>query len=128
MKCMFLGNSATQKGYRCYYPKKHRCFTSIDVTFFENRPFYTKNSLQEEKESEENFWETYWETPIPLPSLTQFPSHPDFELPSQPSSPSLLKPNQSHSPHVSKPMMPPTNKQYMIEGHLLIQPELLVYS
>ena len=35
-----------------------------------NWPFYTKNSLQGEKESEENFWEICEETPIPLPSPT----------------------------------------------------------
>ena len=55
MKCVFLGYSATQKGYQCYSSEKHRHFTSIDVTFFENQPFYTKNSLQGEKESEEKF-------------------------------------------------------------------------
>ena len=128
MKCVFLGYFATQKGYQCYSLEKHGYFTSIDVTFFENRQFYTKNSRQGEKESEENFWETCRETPIPLPSPSQFPSHHDFELQNQPSSLDLSKPNQSHSPHVFEPMMPPTNEQNMIGGDLLMQLELLVYS
>ena len=36
MKCVFLGYSRLQRGYRCYSPDTHRCFVSADVTFFEN--------------------------------------------------------------------------------------------
>ncbi|RVW51674.1 Retrovirus-related Pol polyprotein from transposon RE1 [Vitis vinifera] len=34
-KCIFLGYSRLQKGYRCYSPDTHRYFLSADVTFFE---------------------------------------------------------------------------------------------
>ncbi|RVW34442.1 hypothetical protein CK203_081406 [Vitis vinifera] len=34
-KCIFLGYSRLQKGYRCYSSKTHRYFLSADVTFFE---------------------------------------------------------------------------------------------
>ncbi|RVW56770.1 tRNA ligase 1 [Vitis vinifera] len=39
-KCIFLGYSRLQKGYRCYSPDTHRCFLSVDVTFFEDSPFF----------------------------------------------------------------------------------------
>ena len=39
LKCIFLGYSRVQKGYRCYYPSLRRYLVSIDVTFLENVPF-----------------------------------------------------------------------------------------
>ncbi|RVW26227.1 Retrovirus-related Pol polyprotein from transposon RE2 [Vitis vinifera] len=39
-KCIFLGYSRLQKGYRCYSPDTHRYFLSADVTFFEDSPFF----------------------------------------------------------------------------------------
>ena len=54
IKCMFLGYSPTQKGYCCYSPITKKFYTSLDVTFFESRPYYQK-SLQEETSSEANF-------------------------------------------------------------------------
>ena len=35
MKCVFLGYSRLQRGYRCYSPDINRYFISTDVTFFE---------------------------------------------------------------------------------------------
>ena len=40
-KCIFLGYSRLQKGYRCYSPQTHRYFLSADVTFFEDSPFFS---------------------------------------------------------------------------------------
>lgn len=42
LKCIFLGYSATQKGYKCYSPTTHRFYVSMDVTFFEHQPFFPK--------------------------------------------------------------------------------------
>ena len=39
-KCIFLGYSRRQKGYRCYSPDTHRYFLFADVTFYENSPFF----------------------------------------------------------------------------------------
>ena len=43
MKCIFLGYSRLQKGYRCYSPDTHRYFLSADVTFFENSSFFSSS-------------------------------------------------------------------------------------
>ncbi|RVW56704.1 Retrovirus-related Pol polyprotein from transposon RE1 [Vitis vinifera] len=40
-KCIFLGYFRLQKGYRCYSPDTHRYFLSVDVTFFEDSPFFS---------------------------------------------------------------------------------------
>ncbi|KAK1684333.1 hypothetical protein QYE76_045181 [Lolium multiflorum] len=43
VKCIFVGYSPTQKGYRCWSPTEKRFFVSMDVTFHENEPFYPSN-------------------------------------------------------------------------------------
>ncbi|RVX01611.1 Retrovirus-related Pol polyprotein from transposon TNT 1-94 [Vitis vinifera] len=42
-KCIFLGYSRLQKGYRYYSPDTHRYFLSTDVTFFEDSPFFSSS-------------------------------------------------------------------------------------
>ncbi|RVW95346.1 Retrovirus-related Pol polyprotein from transposon RE1 [Vitis vinifera] len=44
MKCLFLGYSRLQKGYRVYSLETHRYFISADVTFFEDSPFFSTTS------------------------------------------------------------------------------------
>ena len=38
IKCVFLGYSRLQKGYRCYSPAHNRYYISADVIFFEEKP------------------------------------------------------------------------------------------
>ena len=38
-KCVFLGYSHLQRGYRCYSPDTNRYFISTDDTFFEDSSF-----------------------------------------------------------------------------------------
>ena len=40
MKCVFLGYSRLQRGYRCYSPDTSGYFISVDVTFFEDSSFF----------------------------------------------------------------------------------------
>ena len=39
LKCVFVGYSRVQKGYRCYYSTLRRYLESTDLTFFETTPF-----------------------------------------------------------------------------------------
>ena len=42
VKCIFAGYSSTQKGYKCWDPIGKRLFVSMNVTFHEEEPYYTK--------------------------------------------------------------------------------------
>lgn len=48
-KCIFVGYSASKKGYKCYDPSSKRIFVSIDVTFFETTPFFETHLQGESK-------------------------------------------------------------------------------
>ena len=40
LKCIFVGYSSKQKGYKCWCPSERRMFVSMDVVFREHEPFY----------------------------------------------------------------------------------------
>nr|CAN77110.1 hypothetical protein VITISV_013963 [Vitis vinifera] len=66
-KCIFLGYSRFQKGYRCYSSETLRYFLSVDVTFFEDSPFFsTSKSLPVSADS------------LPIPSSSPAPALPPF--------------------------------------------------
>ena len=49
LKCIFLGYSHTQKGYKCYHPPTKRKYITMDVTFIENKPYFSETYLQREE-------------------------------------------------------------------------------
>jgi hypothetical protein len=44
IKCIFVGYSSRQKGYKCWCPTERRLFVNMDVTFRETESFYGKSS------------------------------------------------------------------------------------
>ncbi|KAG7990862.1 hypothetical protein I3843_02G045900 [Carya illinoinensis] len=120
-KCLFVGYSRTQKGYRCYSPALRRYFTSADVTFFESIPFFSNTSSSVECD------------PLPLPTLTLSPSQsPNLTQPSpvplQVYSRCLRPPAPMPQPVVppsSDPELPSTLDSLPISLHKV---ELLLYA
>ncbi|WVY92731.1 hypothetical protein V8G54_031819 [Vigna mungo] len=56
LKCVFVGYSLTQKGYKCYHPPSKKFFVSRDVTFNEQEGYFHQTylpgeSFREDKES-----------------------------------------------------------------------------
>jgi hypothetical protein len=71
-KCVFLGYAPNQKGYKCFNPQTRKFHITMDVSFLENTPFFTKNFLQGEIIGEED---NFWEKSAPLPNtIVDFPS------------------------------------------------------
>ncbi|RVW77356.1 Retrovirus-related Pol polyprotein from transposon TNT 1-94 [Vitis vinifera] len=69
IKCVFLGYSSTQKGYKCYNPLGRKFYISIDVTFIENKPFFPKSSLKGEiSMMEDSLCESF--EPLDLPHVS----------------------------------------------------------
>ena len=86
-RCIFLGYSTSKKGYKCFCPTTQKFFHSMDVTFFENTPYFSNSVIQGENHatSESHNWETLIDTPLPkittpyVPEVTEpNPNHSDL--------------------------------------------------
>lgn len=53
LKCVFLGYSRLQKGYRCFCPDLNRYLVSTDVTFLEHAPFFPTSQSFDKGENDD---------------------------------------------------------------------------
>ena len=53
LKCIFVGYSRVQKGYRCYCPTLRHYFVSTDVAFFETTPFSLPSTVTSQGEAKD---------------------------------------------------------------------------
>ncbi|CAM8896855.1 unnamed protein product [Rhodiola kirilowii] len=83
LKCIFLGYSRVQKGYRCYSPDLRRYVVSADVVFSERTPF--SSSAPRQGESDDDFL------------LYMFPTHTTPPAPVPPLVPPLVRPPILHT-------------------------------
>ena len=72
LKCVFVGYSSTQKGYKCYHPPTRKLYVLADVTFVENKPYFSTLYLQGELSILEDEEST-------IPPLEIIPSFESFE-------------------------------------------------
>jgi len=51
IKCVFVGYSPTQQGYKCYNPITRKFIISCDVSFLETKPFFHHSNSNEHQET-----------------------------------------------------------------------------
>ncbi len=88
LKCVFLGYSRLQKGYKCFSPSLNRCFVSADVTFFEATPYF----------SDTQFVSSDTDDCLPLPSVPVQMAPTNIDVPVTDHVPSELIPNNNLAP------------------------------
>ena len=98
-KCVFLGYSRLQRGYRCHSTITNQYFISADVTFFEDSSFFSTVECPHVSD--------VFHVPLVLPSL-DFPSPPTDAL-TRPLHVYTRRPHPSIRPLVDSSSMPPSS-------------------
>ena len=70
LKCIFVGYSRAQKGYRCYCPTLRHYFVSTDVAFFETTPFSLSSTVTGQGKDDDLLIYT---VSLPVPTLALAP-------------------------------------------------------
>ena len=131
--------SSNNKGYKCYCPTSKKFFHSMDVSFFENIPYFSNFVIQGESHNHESYnWEwpsliksnqpitqsnQNWNWPISLPlphhgvspqmpleQSSTSPKSTQFEPPFQPKSTQLEPPFQRKSTQLEPPFQRKSTK------------------
>ncbi|GMI89878.1 hypothetical protein HRI_002657100 [Hibiscus trionum] len=118
VKCIFLGYSSTQKGYKCYHPPTRKFYVTADVTFVERESYFTAPYLQGEMSfREDKDADLFLLQQQPLSLIDLPPSHsakiqPSHSAEIQPSHYAEIQPSPSHSaeiqPSHSAEIQPPS--------------------
>lgn len=76
LKCLFLGYSRSKSGYHCYNPSLKKSFVTMDVTFFEDVPFYSSSHTTSCPHPAVTLPLLLPVTDLPQPNLHKFASPP----------------------------------------------------
>ncbi|KAL0556045.1 hypothetical protein IC582_004550 [Cucumis melo] len=73
--CVFVGYPHHQRGYKYFHPPSRKYFVTMDVTFCENRPYFSVSHLQGESVSEESnsTFKFFESTPITVSDIDPHP-------------------------------------------------------
>jgi len=80
LKCVLVGYSRTQRGYRLYHPTSQKYYVSMDVTFFESQSFFSDSSSHDLLNTSSDIVlpiPVSVTPPVPIPSVTPPPVDPD---------------------------------------------------
>ncbi|KAJ9542741.1 LOW QUALITY PROTEIN: hypothetical protein OSB04_029247 [Centaurea solstitialis] len=105
LKCVFLGYSRLQKGYRCFFSALNRYIVSRDVTFHENSPFFPVSPSSPQRNKDDDL--LLYTIPSPESSALPIPDSPEDSRP--PAPPADSRPPDP--PADSRPPDPPADSR-----------------
>ena len=108
-KCIFLGYTRSQKGYRCFSPTLQRYLISSDVTFFESVPFFEPSSTL-----------PFLSTSESVSDLLSTPLFPvSTEPDTSPHPPTTIEPSRPLQVYHRRRLMPSPEPEMITDSHPL---------